>query len=321
MSTSTSRTDIDAPLNFRMPEGASLRVYGVALEFITRDDELYEVRVTVEVPPEVYLSFAVRGIFHLAPDNRGQGAESFAPETTVRVEARLNPELYSEVELAGGTPEALAEAMHAASSAHRWSPLLETESWFALHVTTLVEQQIDSAGELRMGYSTIFAGQEPGQPSGPGLLRLPLIGAVIETLGQRNIEWAETGDDEVIEAEIAGESGTWTCFFVAREEAQRVSVYSQVPWYAPEHIRGAMAELLTRINYGLSIGNFEMDYSDGEIRFKTSIDLSGSGEALNLVDSLLDPNFGAMDTYLPALEAVLDGRQSPAEALAAVENR
>lgn len=321
MSTSTSRTDIDAPLNFRMPEGASLRVHGVALEFITRDDELYEVRVTVEVPPEVYLSFAVRGIFHLAPDNRGQGAESFAPETTVRVEARLNPELYSEVELAGGTPEALAEAMHAASSAHRWSPLLETESWFALHVTTLVEQQIDSAGELRMGYSTIFAGQEPGQPSGTGLLRLPLIGAVIETLGQRNIEWAETGDDEVIEAEIAGESGTWTCFFVAREEAQRVSVYSQVPWYAPEHIRGAMAELLTRINYGLSIGNFEMDYSDGEIRFKTSIDLSGSGEALNLVDSLLDPNFGAMDTYLPALEAVLDGRQSPAEALAAVENR
>jgi len=32
-------------------------------------------------------------------------------------------------------------------------------------------------------------------------------------------------------------------------------------------------EFLTRANYGLNIGNFEMDFQDGEIRFKTAIDV------------------------------------------------
>ncbi len=320
MTTSTSRADLDVLLTMRMPEGASLRVRGIETAVTTKDDELYECRLTFEVPPEVYLSFAVRGIFHLAPDNRGQGAESFAPEGPVRIEARLSPELHAEVELAGGSAEALAEAVRTASGAGRWSPFLDTESWFALHVTTLVEQQIDPAGELRMGYSTVFAAQEPGKPAPPGALRLPLLAAFGEALRERGIEWAETADDEVIEADIGGESGSWTCFFVAREEARRVSVYSQAPWYAPEHVRAPMAELLTRINYGLSLGNFEMDFSDGEIRFKTSADLSGVEDATTLVVGLLAPNFAAMDTYLPALEAVRDGRQSPEEALAAVED-
>lgn len=320
MSTSTSRAELGLPLSMRMPEGASLHVYGVDVAVTSRDDELYEVRLIIEVPSEVYLSFAVRGVFHLAPDNRGHGAESFSPNGPVRVEARLNPELHAEVELAGATAEALAQAITSASASGRWSPFLQTESWFALHVTTRVEQDIDPTGELRTGFSTIFASQEPGTPTARGELRLPLMGALIEVLRSRDIDWAEAGDDEVIEAEISGESGSWTCFFVAREEAQRVSVYSQAPWYAPEHARPALAELLTRINYGLSLGNFEMDFSDGEIRFKTSADLSGSQQLIELIGNLLNPNFAAMDMYLPALEAVRDGRLSVLDALDSVED-
>ena len=33
-----------------------------------------------------------------------------------------------------------------------------------------------------------------------------------------------------------------------------------------------MAEYLHRANYGLRVGNFELDYDDGEIRYKTYID-------------------------------------------------
>lgn len=320
MTSSTFRADLGLPLSMRMPEGASLHVYGIDVAVTARDDELYEVRLTIEVPPEVYLSFAVRGIFHLAPDNRGPGAETFSPHGPVRVEARLNAGLHDEVTGAGGTAAALAEAMRSASASGRWSPLLETESWFALHVTTRAVQDIEAGAEPGTGFSTIFAVQEAGTPTAPGELRLPLMSAIIEVLRSRDIDWAETGDDEVIEAEISGDSGSWTCFFVAREDAQRVSVYSQAPWYAPEQVRAALGELLTRINYGLSLGNFEMDFSDGEIRFKTSADFSGGGQNIDLIGNLLGPNFAAMDTYLPALEAVRDGRQSPVDALASVED-
>ena len=37
----------------------------------------------------------------------------------------------------------------------------------------------------------------------------------------------------------------------------------------------AIAEFLTRTNYSMIIGNFELDFADGEIRYKTSIDVQG----------------------------------------------
>jgi len=46
---------------------------------------------------------------------------------------------------------------------------------------------------------------------------------------------------------------------------------SLFPALAPAKKRTACAELLTRINYDLLHGCFEMDFEDGEIRFRTSI--------------------------------------------------
>ena len=43
----------------------------------------------------------------------------------------------------------------------------------------------------------------------------------------------------------------------------------------PEEMRVPMAEFLTRANYGLRIGNFEMDFEDGEVRYKSSVDFEG----------------------------------------------
>lgn len=34
--------------------------------------------------------------------------------------------------------------------------------------------------------------------------------------------------------------------------------------------KNQMAKLLAMINYGLIFGNFEIDYSDGEVRYKTA---------------------------------------------------
>lgn len=51
----------------------------------------------------------------------------------------------------------------------------------------------------------------------------------------------------------------------------------------PEDRRLALAEFLTRANYGLFIGNFEMDWQDGEVRYKTSIDVAGDRLSTALV--------------------------------------
>jgi hypothetical protein len=68
-----------------------------------------------------------------------------------------------------------------------------------------------------------------------------------------------------------------------------------------------MAEFQARVNYGLVIGNFEMDWEDGEIRFKTSLDFMGEPFSENLLNQLFNDNLRTMNLYLPGLEKVLDG--------------
>lgn len=43
----------------------------------------------------------------------------------------------------------------------------------------------------------------------------------------------------------------------------------------PENKRLAVAEILTRANLGMIIGNLELAFVDREIRYKTSIDVEG----------------------------------------------
>jgi hypothetical protein len=243
MSTSTDRAEFSDALLLQPPDGPGLNVVGREVAIVSTAGRLQECRLTFEVTAEQYRAAATRGLFHLAPDNRGPGADSFAPTDTVRIEARLDPGSLAEIDLLQSDPEAVARALREASASARWSPLLETEAWFALHVTTPVPQDIDPDGELRVGYSTVFALDQPSAVEA-GALRLPMLAVALEVLESRGVEWEETTDPEVIRAEVASEAGEWTLFVVCREEHGRCSIYSQAPWTAPETSRPAMAELL-----------------------------------------------------------------------------
>lgn len=80
----------------------------------------------------------------------------------------------------------------------------------------------------------------------------------------------------------------------------------------------AIAHFLTLANYGTLIGNFELDFSDGEIRYKTSIDVQGDRLTPALIKRLVYTNVTMMDDYLPGIQAVVAG-QDPAEAIRAIE--
>ncbi len=126
-------------------------------------------------------------------------------------------------------------------------------------------------------------------------------------------------EGDVLRAGFVGKNGEIPLFVKARQDAQQVIVYSRTPFNTPEEKRPAMAELITRANYGMLLGNFEMDYSDGEVRFKTSIDVEGAELQPQLLRHLVYPNVLMMDRYLPAIVSVVYGGAAPAEAIARVE--
>lgn len=133
--------------------------------------------------------------------------------------------------------------------------------------------------------------------------------------------WSFTQLEEqiVLRTGFQGESGQWTCYAQAREEQRQFLFYSVCPVNAPEDKKVAVAEFLTRVNYGMLIGNFELDFDDGGIRYKTSIDVEGDRLTPALVQQLVYTNVLMMDHYLPGVMIVIYGNVAPAEALAKVE--
>jgi hypothetical protein len=139
----------------------------------------------------------------------------------------------------------------------------------------------------------------------------------------RGQPWAyrEETERSLVSFEYAGQAGTWRTYTTAFEEAQQVAVYGVVPFAIEAEQRAAAAELITRINFGLVIGNFELDLSDGEVRYKTSLDFEGGRLTEPLLLQLVRSNLSVMEHYLPAFIAVSTRSSSAVDALAGVDVR
>lgn len=151
------------------------------------------------------------------------------------------------------------------------------------------------------------------------------MGSLFETVQQFFADegWVTAPvDDATLRMSFRGTHATWTCFARVREPHGQVAFYSIAPVTAPAENRPAVAELVARANFGMVVGNFELDFRDGEIRCKTSLELGPDGLAgvpfARLLGRLVGTNLRMMDRYLPGLLEVLGGRD-PAEALAEID--
>lgn len=123
-----------------------------------------------------------------------------------------------------------------------------------------------------------------------------------------------------LQINFQGQSGNWLCYAQARDDSSQFAFYSVCPVNAPEPRRAMVTEFITRANYGLIIGNFELDLDDGEIRYKTSIDVEQTELSPALMQPLVYANVWTMDRYLPGLMAVIFGNAIPLQAIELVES-
>ncbi len=117
---------------------------------------------------------------------------------------------------------------------------------------------------------------------------------------------------------FTGENAILDCWIVCYEETERLCVLAIYPLAVPENKRMAVAEYLTRANFGILVGNFELDMRDGEIRYKTSADVEDTPLHYKFVKNLLVANLGMADRYFPGLMKVLYAGMTPADAVAVV---
>ena len=98
-----------------------------------------------------------------------------------------------------------------------------------------------------------------------------------------------------------------------------VSAYGYVDTKADDSCMAEVCEYLTRANYGITLGNFELDHEDGEIRYKVAFNCKDAMPGDDAIDDLIALPVWAFNRYGNGILAVSMGLQTAKEAYEAVE--
>jgi hypothetical protein len=166
---------------------------------------------------------------------------------------------------------------------------------------------------LKRSRVTQIAGDEG--PEAPG--ESALVGELKRVFVENGWPFSEVRGAQVLVSDLSGPLGTWKFYAQVVDEQDLILLYSVCPLRVPAARRPEVSEFLTGANYGLAAGNFELDFEDGEIRYKTVLHSYGDGLDATVLKRLVRSNGLAMETYLPGIGAVITGTP----ALPALERR
>ena len=122
-------------------------------------------------------------------------------------------------------------------------------------------------------------------------------------------EWPYERVEELpmVRSRYSGRNGHYDCWFQVRPDEKQLMFYTRAPVNAAENSRMSVAEFFTRANYGMVVGNFELDMSDGEMRYKVSVDAEGIELTPAFLKNFSYTSVVTMDRYLQGIMKVLAG--------------
>jgi hypothetical protein len=146
-----------------------------------------------------------------------------------------------------------------------------------------------------------------------------LFSALIDYMEEEDWKYEILEGETIIRFHFKGRAGRLLCYGEVDEEKDWLIFYSYLPVNAPPEKTTEVAEFVCRANRGMRIGNFELDYDDGEIRYKTSIDVEGGELKDKMIDNLLRANLTTTDRYFNGLMELIYGDRSAADIIKEIE--
>jgi GTP-binding protein EngB required for normal cell division len=143
--------------------------------------------------------------------------------------------------------------------------------------------------------------------------------SVLNFFIQDDWNYKEIEPGEAISLEVEMKNSNYTCYAIVNDENKTFRFYSTSPIKIPKNKHLQIAEFLTRANYGLILGNFEMDFADGELRYKTSILVGDNELDYPVIKTIVYSSLSTMDNYFPAIMKVIYGGVSAEEAVNQIE--
>jgi len=134
-----------------------------------------------------------------------------------------------------------------------------------------------------------------------------------------SIEWNYEDKDTYILFGIHINEIKIECVVDILKDIELLIAYSIIPNRVPEKYKDKIAEFITRANYGLRIGNFEMDYKDGEVRYKTYQNYDNDCINVEVLKHLIHANIKTTEKYYLGFAKIIYAEFSPEEAINFVE--
>jgi hypothetical protein len=137
---------------------------------------------------------------------------------------------------------------------------------------------------------------------------------------KEDISFFEYNDGKSLCLHFKGTQANFTCFLRTENFPRRSVVFeSSTGLKIPEEHYFAISELICRMNFGLRIGRFDIDYSRGEILFVTSIILNSVALTPELIEPLVYINLSTHDRYYSCLIQLIFYNALPSDAIKILE--
>ena len=147
----------------------------------------------------------------------------------------------------------------------------------------------------------------------------PIFDAIVNFFTQDNWSFTQIKKQSALRLAFKGKNGKCDCYAQVREQQKQFIFCSVFPERVPKTKRRTVGEFLLRINYSQILGGFDLDFCDGEIRYKTS-SIINKPITSDTIKDLVYTNVMMMEQYLPGISLVISGHLSPEEAMAETEN-
>ncbi len=132
--------------------------------------------------------------------------------------------------------------------------------------------------------------------------------------------WRYTrADEQVILFPVGGQRSAYDALVITNEEFHYATVYCTLGPRVPDDRRAAIAEAITRANYGIAVGAFEMDFGDGELRFRVGIDVEDGVFSATMAKNMISLSVYMCDRYHDAIMRVIFAGEAPADAIESAE--
>ena len=138
----------------------------------------------------------------------------------------------------------------------------------------------------------------------------------------KNDEWNYTFDEEreVIRCGINLRNRLKECRIIVDIDETKCLSLGLISLNCDEEHRVELSKFLTMVNYGLLLGNFEMDFNDGEVRYKIATNCKDCIPSQAVIeDSMMIPAI-MFEQFGDAMIDVMFGYKTAEEAYASTES-